>query len=198
MNVNFIYQKPNCLSDENCDNIIKLFEELKKYQRLGGTTDGVNQKYKKSTDLVLNIQGCECFKNEQFKSLMQDLMTNLGIGLQEYKKQYTIDGIGIDSVSKWGMEDNFNIQRYLPKEGYYVWHTENSGISNSHRILAWMIYLNDVTDAGGTEFLFQNITLPAKKGNLVIWPADWTHYHRGEVSNTQTKYIVTGWFRYIQ
>jgi hypothetical protein len=56
-----------------------------------------------------------------------------------------------------------------------------------------MIYLNDVED-GGTEFMKQKHTEKAEAGKLIIWPADWTHAHRGEVSTTKTKYILTGWF----
>jgi len=195
--MNFIYQEKDCLSAEKCDKIIELFDELKQYQRPGLTSDGVDENFKKSTDLQIDIDGCRCFENLEFKNLMEDVLVSLKNGLQSYKDEYTIDGIGINTVLHWGIERNFNIQRYLPTEGYYVWHIENSGVHNCQRILAWMIYLNDVNDGGGTEFLFQNLTTQAEQGKLVIWPADWTHYHRGEVSNTETKYIVTGWFRYL-
>jgi len=35
-----------------------------------------------------------------------------------------------------------------------------------------------------------------RKGLTLIWPADWTHHHRGVVSPTQEKYIITGWFSF--
>ena len=60
--------------------------------------------------------------------------------------------------------------------------------------MAWMIYLNTVTDEGGTYFDSYDKTLEAKEGRLVIWPAFFTHTHKGVVSKTQTKYIATGWF----
>ena len=59
-----------------------------------------------------------------------------------------------------------------------------------------MTYLNDVDD-GGTEFMHQNIITPAVKGLTLIWPADWTHAHRGVISKTKEKYIITGWFSYL-
>ena len=34
----------------------------------------------------------------------------------------------------------------------------------------------------------------AVEGRCVLWPPYWTHFHKGIVSNTQTKYIATGWF----
>jgi hypothetical protein len=60
-----------------------------------------------------------------------------------------------------------------------------------------MTYLNDVEDGGGTEFLNQKLVVHAKKGKTLIWPADWTHTHRGVVSPTQEKYIITGWLNYM-
>ena len=58
-----------------------------------------------------------------------------------------------------------------------------------------MTYLNDVGKSG-TEFLYQNIKVPAKKGLTLIWPTDWTHTHRGIISKNKEKTIVTGWFNF--
>ena len=64
------------------------------------------------------------------------------------------------------------------------------------RILAWMIYLNDVTDGGHTAFPTQNKKFQPRRGDVLIWPAYFTHPHRGIVSKTQTKYIITGWYNF--
>ena len=61
----------------------------------------------------------------------------------------------------------------------------------------FMTYLNDVTDAGQTEFKIQKRKVNARRGKTLIWPVDWTHTHRGIVSPTQSKYIVGGWFSYL-
>jgi hypothetical protein len=50
---------------------------------------------------------------------------------------------------------------------------------------------------GGTEFYHQKLTVEAQKGKTLMWPADWTFTHRGVVSNTSDKYIITGWFSYF-
>ncbi len=56
-----------------------------------------------------------------------------------------------------------------------------------------MTYLNDVEDGGITKFEHFDIKIKPKKGKTLIWPAEWTHAHSGEVLNKGTKYIVTGW-----
>ena len=60
-----------------------------------------------------------------------------------------------------------------------------------------MVYLNTVNDKGGTEFKYLKHTENAEQGKLVIWPADWTGTHRGIVSPTEIKYIMTGWYSLI-
>ena len=83
--------------------------------------------------------------------------------------------------------------------GYLVDHCEYAVEEepSNKRMLAWMVYLNDVTDKGGTHFAHQNITLKARAGDLYIWPAYFTHIHRGIPSPSQIKYIVTGWCNHI-
>ena len=63
------------------------------------------------------------------------------------------------------------------------------------RKLVFMTYVNNVEN-GGTEFYYQDIKCPAKKGLTLIWPADWTHTHRGVVDESNEKMIITGWFNY--
>ena len=60
-----------------------------------------------------------------------------------------------------------------------------------------MTYLNDVKN-GGTEFLYQNELnqKDAEQGLTLIWPAHWTHTHKGIISDEQEKYIITGWYNF--
>jgi hypothetical protein len=60
-----------------------------------------------------------------------------------------------------------------------------------------MIYLNTITDKGETEFYYQHHSEPAVACKLIILPSDWTYLHRGVVSPSQTKYILTGWFNML-
>ena len=75
------------------------------------------------------------------------------------------------------------------------WHCEESHFVSSHRVLAWMIYLNDLPEGEGeTEFLHQSVRLRPRKGDVVIFPAGFTHTHRGNPPLTTNKYIATGWY----
>ena len=59
-----------------------------------------------------------------------------------------------------------------------------------------MLYCNTLKN-GGTDFPFQKEIMKAEKGKLVIWPSDFTHPHRGVISQAEEKYIVTGWLEIV-
>jgi len=101
-------------------------------------------------------------------------------------------------VGAWGLASATNLQHYLPGGGYKTFHTERRDKSEpgSSRHLVFMTYLNDVDDAGGTEFYYQNVVIKPRKGLTLIWPSDWTFMHRGIASPTQEKRIMTGWFNF--
>ena len=90
----------------------------------------------------------------------------------------------------------FNLQRYAPSEGFKRWHCDwtisDEATEPVHRVLAWILYCNDVPN-GGTEFHWQDHHEPAERGKLVIFPAGPSHIHRGKVSEEHSKTIATGW-----
>ncbi|MCJ7802031.1 MAG: 2OG-Fe(II) oxygenase [Candidatus Marinimicrobia bacterium] len=87
------------------------------------------------------------------------------------------------------------LQKTEPGGGYHVWHYEDAGFSHAHRVLVWAIYLNDMNEEEAeTEFLYQKRRIRPKRGTCLIWPASYTHVHRGNPVYTQDKYILTGWY----
>tara|TARA_B100000131_G_C17839337_1_gene501079 strand:+ start:39 stop:656 length:618 start_codon:yes stop_codon:yes gene_type:complete len=86
------------------------------------------------------------------------------------------------------------VQKTKPSQGFHSWHGESSAWPNMERLLAWMIYLNDVEEGGETEFLYQQKRFTPKTNTALIWPGSWTHSHRGNPPISGNKYILTGWF----
>ena len=90
----------------------------------------------------------------------------------------------------------FNLQRYAPGEGFKRWHCDwtisDEATEPVHRVLAWILYCNDVPE-GGTEFHWQRHHEGAERGKLVLFPASPSHIHRGRVSVHHSKTIATGW-----
>ena len=86
------------------------------------------------------------------------------------------------------------MQKTQPKGGYHSWHHEQQNLRDDKRCLVWMLYLNDVNDGGETEFLYQSKRVQPKRGTVMIFPAAFTHQHRGNPPLSGSKYIITGWF----
>lgn len=181
----FIFSKNNVLSPELCEQFISQFEDSIELHIRQEDSNGI---LKNSTDIVFRQ---EYYQLPQWNGLLNQMLSSLNIGLTDYINQFQV----LNHINQFQLT-TFNMQRYYPGEGFYGWHCERDGREEYiNRMLVWMIYLNNVED-GGTEFLYQNHRVEAEQGKLLIWPAEWTHTHRGVISNNETKYILTGWYGY--
>ncbi len=173
-----------------CDDIIKYYNSNKdlQYKGVAGSGGGgkphsneANLDTKDSMDMMIyedNIS--EPFNS--YRILLQECLDNY---IEKYED--------VNNNRRFNINEPYNIQYYKIGGGFKKWHFENAG--RRDRLLAFMTYLNNIED-GGTEFKYQGLTTPAKKGLTLIWPANWTHTHRGQISKTKEKYIVTGWYSF--
>ena len=86
------------------------------------------------------------------------------------------------------------LQKTEVGQGFHKWHYETAGRQVAGRVLVWSAYLNDVDEGGETEFLYQHRRVKPEKGSVCIFPAGFTHTHRGNPPLSNTKYMATGWF----
>ena len=77
--------------------------------------------------------------------------------------------------------------------GVQAWHFENGGTMYSQRTFVVQLYLNDNFQGGETEFLYQNRREEAIAGDVLMFPAGFTHTHRGNPPIGNSKYLVTSW-----
>jgi len=90
--------------------------------------------------------------------------------------------------------NHYQIQKTLPTEGFFPYHCEYRMDGNFwRRVGAYSVYLNDVEEGGETEFLYQLKRIKPEKGTVCIFPAGYTHIHRGNTPFSGEKYIMTGW-----
>jgi len=176
-----------------CNDLIHYF---KKHNELGNIQKGaIKFSNKNKTDVNSNIKDSYDLVISPFNKDPEILtyIKYLSLCLNDYIKKYP----DTEFLDKFGLTQTINIQYYKKGGGYKRFHSErgSKGIE-AKRVLVFMTYLNDVED-GGTEFKYQNLITPAKKGLTVIWPSEWMHTHRSQVSFTKDKYIITGWFNYI-
>ena len=185
--VDFIGVYDNAAPHDMCKKIIDFFEDNKDIQFRGRfVVDGQqvrDPEVKDSKDITLY------FNDGTVPStiISRILQSKSDIYLDTYRSTEIVDVFSV--------EMGYNLQRYNPGQGYHLLHCENYG-RGIERVLAWTLYLNTVTDGGGTYYPEYDKTIDAVEGRLCIFPAFWTHAHKGIVSNTETKYIATGWYIY--
>ena len=169
------------------EKIIDFFEKNKNLHNQGSIDKGVNLSEKKTTDLTIDPIDLR----EKNYLIFNDYFNELFNCYNDYKKQWPFLNESIQTLDI----PSFNIQRYLPGDHFSKIHTERSSTSTSHRVFAWMTYFNDLDkDSGGsTKFKHFDISFEPKKGKTLIWPAEWTHAHSGDIIKSGVKYIITGW-----
>ena len=174
------------IPDKICDDLISYFDKNERVATPGLSInlkygDEINNNKKESLDLRITP--------DDYHFPIWDYRQYLQNALEKYTKQYD----EVNHLSVFRVGENYNIQKYPIGGGFKTWHFERSCPKDISRHLVFMTYLNDVDD-GGTEFKYQKFTCPARKGLTLIWPTDWTFTHRGQVSHTKEKYIITGWY----
>jgi hypothetical protein len=193
---NFTLTIDNFMTKEQCDKMINVFET---YDKLNLTW---NREYQSGTNSHKisdrHVYSQDMWTNEKVKTSVDfldiGLVNDLATAFWErayptYISKYSI-------LNDYPKHENkvIKIQKTeVGGEGYHVWHSEDASHRNKHRILTWILYLNDVEYGGETEFIYLSKRVEARTGRLVIFPGGFTHTHRGNPPLSNKKYIATGW-----
>lgn len=187
---NFIGVFDNFIPPGQCENIIKMYQEEEKANRVYSrfTHERVDGYHKKDSSFDLRPSV------HMLKDQVKDIIVNFDMALRQYFFETNVDAV-VDSG--YGFKYTvIKVQKTLPKEGYHVWHTEwgeGMGFEGFTRWLVFSIYLNDVEEGGETEFLHFSKRVKPKRGRIVIWPAHFPYVHRGNPPLSGEKYIMTSW-----
>ena len=171
-----------------CDDLISYFELNIPKQKSGVVGSGLNQDTKDSVDITIKPKEIILPGNEVFKLYFDQLF--------ECYKNYVEEWTFLEKISERLEIGSFNLQRYKTGQHFKKIHTERSSLDSLHRIFAFMTYLNDVQEGGSTYFSHYDLEIQPRKGLTLIWPAEWTHAHRGNILKKGSKYIITGWINF--
>ena len=179
---NFIGLYHDAASMDTCNNLIKYYDV-----QVNSRDDiilGENLMRNKAISRQDTSIFIDDYQSEISKSVTDVLQTTL---YKYYKTFFIIEPVNV-------VGQGIKLQKTAPRGGYHVWHCEADSEKNSHRVLAWTLYLNDIpAGEGETEFIWQGIRIQPKQGTMCIFPAAFTHTHRGNPVYSQDKYIATGW-----
>ncbi len=178
----FIYERPNTLPADWCEEMIRRFEAHPEQQNPGriGQVQDLDIGIKRTMDLVVS-------NNPDWQDVDQLFFRCMAAAIKEFREAFPF--------FKGPFKDmGYQIQRYLPGE-YYHWHIDGGSHQFADRQLVALWYLNDVPEGAGgrTQFLYQDVSVRPEQGKMVLFPPFWTHEHRSEVLKEGVKYIATTW-----
>lgn len=188
----FIARYTGAYPDGYCQHLITEFERLANSGAGSNrqTSDNSPTYIKNDYQVMLNIGAHSV---EQFDG--KDSVNMFFNGLQACYEDYTNTFSVLKQCTIRGT--TMKMQRTAPGGGYHVWHAEQGNGKDAARVLVYMLYLNTIEpeSAGETEFLYQQTRVQPVENTMILWPAAYTHAHRGNtVFGNTSKYIVTGWF----
>ena len=172
----------NYFTDELCDKYISYYDKvtLEDRNNLQSTQDKhyslINRLY--DTDLNINYIGAD-FQRIFWTDIYPKYIEEYPI-IKEFNKHRILD---------------LKIQKTEKGQGYHKWHCEMMDASSRNRFMVISLYLNTV-QGGETEFLNQSLRVEPVKNRFVVFPATYTHVHRGNPPLSGTKYIITGWVEF--
>tara|TARA_R110002012_G_scaffold316842_1_gene532387 strand:+ start:446 stop:1084 length:639 start_codon:yes stop_codon:yes gene_type:complete len=192
MKDNFIEIYKNALSNKSCDYIMDCFNEFKEHVYVGKTGSGVQKEKKDSLDLNLLK-----FQNKLQDFLLKEIKASLKTHISKYMEKYKLTGG--DKEKLWKLFSIFpwsiHAKKYIKNTGgYHMFHSDdNASGASIYRQLVCMYYLNTVSEGGETEFYHQDLKIKPQKGALVVFPAFFTHLHKGNTPLSNDKYILNFW-----
>lgn len=168
LNDNFVLTVKNLLNEQECNNLIELYnKDLTNAEQTGN-----NYQY---NQIDINT----------FPYLNKlDKLSNL------YINKYPEANL---TASYWNLSE---LRFKLFKKGKYfdTFHSETS-FYNPYRFLSLQIYLTDHNC--GTEFYNGN-TIISEIGKACIFPAYFTHTHKGQPDYDKERIIITGYYSFMQ
>lgn len=212
---NFVGHYKSLLTKEECETIIKIYDHLSTVHREMITNrrvqnDGDDHKMKDESLSFDSIMWASEKKWDTFTNTNYDEMnigvTNFENMLELFHGENKILDKLFGAFYEWVMRYkasggeswaslHWKFQRTNPMDGsgYHVWHHENGNRVLLNRFGTWIMYLNDVEVGGETELLYYGERFKPVQGDMIVFPAGFTHTHRGNPPISGEKNILTGW-----
>ena len=184
MKTNFISRYEKALTRQECRDII---EEIEFFDSNSLLFDQNAEEPYLQDQKAINPTVDLCIDLTTAARVTKKIFPKIKPCIDKYLKTYSILG-----VRKFMIYD-CKIKKIPDGAGFHSWHYENGSSETARRTFVVQTYLNDDFDGGETEFLYQNKREKAVAGDVLIFPCQYTHVHRGNPPIDGDKYLVTSW-----
>ncbi len=182
----------NAIDKDICELTIS---ELKKYYSQiaapGPTIGGVIPGIKSTMDISWSHAAMQSANvpTDKLDICENHIVEKLFLSIAKYKEEFKWlwDWVNIQDTG-------FRVQEYKKGIGFYREHIDG-GMDDSDitkdRVLAAIIYLNDVEIGGETYFREHNLRVAAKTGSICLFPTHWSYPHQGCLPISNDKWIIS-------
>lgn len=194
----YILEARNAIDPDLCSDLVN--ECVKYYDKFfspGPTIGGVNPFIKSSMDFNFSARDvAEAGVHSPIFFNAESVINDALFGaLAYYQKTYS-------ELWSWpGIVDTgFRLQHYVKNFGHYRQHVDGSPWTGndvsmvSKRVMAGIVYLNNVEVGGETYFPIYEQSVRARAGSIAIFPAHWTHPHQGNPPISNDKWMISTFY----
>ena len=183
----------DCFDEGLIDACIEVFDDMEERGLTLSRKESHDGSHKHlRADSSIFYSAMDCMLSKPMQDMMEIINSEI---IDSWLNEYPVIKTGL---YKELYTSNMKIQKTRLTEGYHNWHSEHtSKMQDVRTILAFMVYLNDVDEGGETEFLYQSKRIQPRRNTFIIWPAGFTHTHRGNPPLSGEKYVITGWINVI-
>ena len=210
LSLDYIQCFDNVLSKDDCDSFIEKINKFNDNGIMEKGKVGYNsyvESLKTSRDLYI-YKGCgEKYNDSDIDSMYLSLHNKIGIciysyllsvgvlgkqflGLNVYNVKNFINEEDIPDMPNQYIVQNIKLRKYNKNTGgYHMIHNDSE--NHLDRVLAVIVYLNNVKYGGETSFPLLKRNIKPKAGRIVVFPSYFTHMHYGRTSNSDKYSIIS-------
>jgi hypothetical protein len=186
----------NVLDENLCHELVgKLQPMYEEVAQDGKTVGGVMYNVKRSSDLTLSESTFTSHSSpwdSRFAAIEMAIFDAFHTAVASYRDIYrhTQDWTSV-------ADTGYQIQKYHRNDGYYREHVDSFPSENPEmaaRVLAGIVYLNDVKHGGQTNFPLHGACIEPAAGRIVLFPATFTHPHEACTPLSDDKWIISTFF----
>lgn len=164
----------NIFTKEECENLINLYTNNNSYQGIHTNPNGSVGYYYNDIDI-------NSFPYSHVINNFLNLYTEKYPEINMTSSYWALSTLRFKYFKKGNSFDNF--------------HSEHS-ITHSQRVIGIQIYLTE--HDCGTEFFYLKKTIKSKVGRVCIFPAYFTHTHKGQPDFLKDRMIITGYYNFVE
>jgi len=182
-NSDFIVRYKGAFSKEECENIIANIHHFENNNLLYHNKESLHKEDHK----VICVDNSHQVDLPYANKITQLIIPKFKPCIDDYLERFSVLN------TKKFLIYSLKLKKIEAGAGFHSWHYENGSLEYCTRAFVIQVYLNGGFEGGETEFLYQNRREEAVEGDVLIFPAGYTHTHRGNPPLGGTKYLGTSW-----